>query len=397
MKIEDRVRESFRDHVQSVRASDEAWSRVRQRLARPARRRPPSRLAAAMAALVVFGLGLAGVLFAFRGGSSPAPNTARGSRNSAAVTPVIDGSVVDSTNWGDTLWLLTCTSGCGSSDAPDASSGEVVAIDASSGTTIWTSPVSSPQAIVADEHGVWVTTFLPGTVSRLNPSTGAVELTAGLSLSSPVAPGDDAFLASDIAVGDGAVWVSTARGQLDRIDPATGRVVATIALPAETTGGVAAGAGGVWVAENVDGVYRIDPATNRVIDKISIPHGANRVAPEDVSIADGHVFATGALTELITDETGLPDYQSTGTNAVATIDPRTDRVAGILLVRRGWQFRVGDGTAWLTSDQRFLRLDFTAASVSEAKSQRAQAQIVAIAAGDVWSVDRDRHLVHGRP
>jgi streptogramin lyase len=73
------------------------------------------------------------------------------------------------------------------------------------------------------------------------------------------------FVPWDVAVGEGAVWVSTGRGVLARIDRSTNAVGDIVRLPGDTTGEVAAGEGAVWVTENVPGLFRIDPSTNRVV------------------------------------------------------------------------------------------------------------------------------------
>jgi hypothetical protein len=59
----------------------------------------------------------------------------------------------------------------------------------------------------------------------------------------------------DVAFGHGSLWVHTFRGgMLWRIDPRTGKTLATIRLRPESTSlnaassSIAAGAGGVWVA-----------------------------------------------------------------------------------------------------------------------------------------------------
>jgi DNA-binding beta-propeller fold protein YncE len=97
-------------------------------------------------------------------------------------------------------------------------------------------------------------------------------------LGTPVAPGravvaarirlDRSFSSSlsAIGAGAGAVWVAGQRALL-RVDLRTNRVVATIPTP--LTGqyaSIAVGEGAVWVTSGqVDGVvYRVDPTTNRV-------------------------------------------------------------------------------------------------------------------------------------
>ena len=96
-----------------------------------------------------------------------------------------------------------------------------------------------------------------------------------------------------LAHGEGAVWVATAKGTIQRIDPATDEVVATVSIVAEENrrtqgpeegpddevapawtasrfGTVTTGAGAVWVTASTDGgfacrLFEIDPATNEVV------------------------------------------------------------------------------------------------------------------------------------
>jgi streptogramin lyase len=80
-----------------------------------------------------------------------------------------------------------------------------------------------------------------------------------------------------VAVGDGAVWVTSAlSNQLIKVSPLTGRVTQAIPTGAGTDG-VAVAAGSVWVACSVAGqVWRINPHTGRVLGKIAVggaPHG----------------------------------------------------------------------------------------------------------------------------
>jgi streptogramin lyase len=76
---------------------------------------------------------------------------------------------------------------------------------------------------------------------------------------------DAKFLPGPVVVGDGAVWVYSGGGLLQRIDPASNRVVHTLPGVGSAQLGtaysrLAAGAGAVWLsdAENHT-LLRIDP------------------------------------------------------------------------------------------------------------------------------------------
>jgi streptogramin lyase len=97
------------------------------------------------------------------------------------------------------------------------------------------------------------------------------------------------FPPADIAVGEGAVWVTD---QLDdrvfEVDPATNRMVRSIPV-GRGAGGVAVGLGGVWVAGALDHtVTRVDASTGRVLDTIPVA-----ASPESVAVGDGAVWAVG--------------------------------------------------------------------------------------------------------
>ena len=114
-----------------------------------------------------------------------------------------------------------------------------------------------------------------------------------------------------IAAGYGGVWV-VGLGVIYRVDPATGREVATISVPGtnEVTSDLAVGAGSVWVssAGGHRGVYRIDPRRNRVRSFLRLS-----LVPTGIAVAYGRVWAT---------------EPTQGPAIVVRIDPRTNRVSG---------------------------------------------------------------------
>jgi DNA-binding beta-propeller fold protein YncE len=146
--------------------------------------------------------------------------------------------------------------------------------------------------------GVWVLGDRNDrTLWRIDPATG--KLAAAIRL--PFAP-------SDVAVGDGAVWVTSAlANKLARIDPSTNHITAVV--PAgDGAGAIAVGAGSVWVADQVGGtIRRIDARTLRVIGTINLDSspgaGTNaassadcppdlqaRWLPVDLAVGDGVVW-----------------------------------------------------------------------------------------------------------
>jgi hypothetical protein len=173
---------------------------------------------------------------------------------------------------------------------PEPDPGHVARIDARTNRLL--SPVEVPNmpgAIRAGFDAVWVTSRF--TVSRIDPHSGAV--------TQPLHRTGDVR-----AVGGGALWGSYANSATDagvqRIDPVTGQVVATIRIPNGVL--IAFGLGTLWVAQDASSIasggnqpdrtepgklYRIDPATNRVLGR---PVPLPGIAPTGLAVGEGAVW-----------------------------------------------------------------------------------------------------------
>ncbi|HEX4747801.1 MAG TPA: protein kinase [Gaiellaceae bacterium] len=131
-------------------------------------------------------------------------------------------------------------------------------------------------SVAVDGENVWVIGDpLDHTLWRIDAETGKLTATVPL----PFAP-------KDVAVGEGAVWVSS---QLDdtvsRVDPETGSVTDTVPVGAGASG-IAVGLGAVWVANTIDGtVSRVDPAAVEVVATIDVDG-----SPADVAVGDDAVW-----------------------------------------------------------------------------------------------------------
>jgi DNA-binding beta-propeller fold protein YncE len=139
--------------------------------------------------------------------------------------------------------------------------------------------------IVAGFGALWVTNGNEnGSVSRINPATGAVTRTF-------------MNIPEVVAAGAGSLWVSPNHGGIQRADPATGQVMATLRLPHAVN--VTLWAGSAWVSEEPPGrIVRVDPASNHVIGK-AVPAGTSpsyiAAAPSGLWVVD---FTTGDLLHL---------------------------------------------------------------------------------------------------
>ncbi|HEY4991665.1 MAG TPA: hypothetical protein VII33_06225 [Nakamurella sp.] len=133
------------------------------------------------------------------------------------------------------------------------------------------------KALRAGLGGLWVSSPTRGTVSRLDPATGATVATIKIS------SGGEDFL----TVGFGSVWVlNNNAGTVARIDPSTNTVTTRIQatnIPIEG-GDIAAGGGYVWARVTDALVAKIDPTTNMVIARYGPPSGSGSVAANDQAV-----------------------------------------------------------------------------------------------------------------
>lgn len=130
-----------------------------------------------------------------------------------------------------------------------------------------------------------------GRAARLDPATGKV--LASVHVRTPHA----------LAIGEGGVWViSFWEDTLMQIDPQSNAVIATVklALPFEVGEGdreflpidVAAGEGAVWVVTGRGVVARVDPDENGITRMISIP---GHITCGDVAVGQGGVWVSACL------------------------------------------------------------------------------------------------------
>jgi len=212
--------------------------------------------------------------------------------------------------------------------------GNVTRLDAASGVQVDVLSNSGVSAMAGAPNGVWAA--VPPFVFHIgNGAAGAVTtpVLARILLPDPQ-PLDAAhfrFTDSGVAVGPAAVWVlgDAFDPRLWRIDPARGRIAATISLPF-TPAGIATGAGAVWVTGQLnDRIARIDPASNRIVATIAVGR-----EPTAVAVGAGGVWVANTI-----DRT------------VMRIDPRTNRIVERIAVGMSPKvIAVGDGSVWVAGD-----------------------------------------------
>jgi ABC-type branched-subunit amino acid transport system substrate-binding protein len=155
-----------------------------------------------------------------------------------------------------------------------APGGAVARIDPRSGRVVAKVAVGAA-GLAAGREGVWV--LSDKGVARIDPATNRVDTRIPLTFGN----------ARDIAVGDGAVWVTDdPQGLLWRIDVGRSRTARTIDVGVGAFH-VAYGAGAVWVGNFVAGtVSRVDPRTNRVTARVPVG------AVQSLAAGDGVAWAS---------------------------------------------------------------------------------------------------------
>jgi YVTN family beta-propeller protein len=203
----------------------------------------------------------------------------------------------------DRCWGAVAARGEAVWAAMDTAGPLAVRIDPASNTIAQTIEVGVlPTALAVDEDGaLWLTATLENTVVHVDPHVaGAVARTA-------------VHLPSGIIAGQEAVWVTArkpgAAGQLVRIDPRTGLVLATIPVGRDP-GALAVADPDVWVANEADHtISRIDARTNTVTATIPVVH-----VPVGVAIGADAVWVASRGSALLSQPT------------VSRIDPSSNTV-----------------------------------------------------------------------
>jgi hypothetical protein len=197
---------------------------------------------------------------------------------------------------------------------------------------------------------------------RANPDRPAGTLPQGGAVGPAIAVGGPAAGVSGIATGEGGVWVGGWGGRggfVTRLDPRSGREVATARVP-HGVDDVAAGAGAIWTTGTVcvgrhpddpedvcltePRVSRIDPESGHVATTIAIP-----LPPEtarDTAHASAVAVGEGAVWAAVS-------WNAT-TGEVVRIDPRTNSIAA-RIPTGGFvgEMRLAAGSVWVLSHREY--------------------------------------------
>ncbi len=147
-----------------------------------------------------------------------------------------------------------------------ATGAKLVAFDPSSGETSQTLDVACDAGTAFD--GKYLYQIAESRIDKIDPATGKV-------LASIPAPGKG--LDSGLTWAEGSLWVGQYRDRkIHQVDPETGAVVRTIESNRFVTGVTWVDGElwhGTWEAEESD-IRRIDPQTGAVLERLEMPHGA---------------------------------------------------------------------------------------------------------------------------
>jgi virginiamycin B lyase len=179
-------------------------------------------------------------------------------------------------------------------------------------------PAESEGGIATSPDSVWMLTDKKGVLSRIDPASG--KATAEIA----VTPNSASCIYAE-----GAVWVTTPeKNLLTRVDPKTNQVTATIEVGPGARF-LTAGAGSIWTMNQGDGsVSRVDAKTNKLLASIAagIPGSGGEIA-----FGAGHVWATAFQ---------IP---------ITEIDPEKNAVVKQWVGPGGDSIRVGHGSVWLSN------------------------------------------------
>jgi streptogramin lyase len=135
--------------------------------------------------------------------------------------------------------------------------------------------------VAVTDDAVWVGSKGPNAVHRIDPRTNT--RTASVDL-----PGEPC---AGLATGFGALWVPVCgkTPRLAQVDLATHRLLKILPIgPPLSEGGIATSADSVWIVTDTKGsLARIDPATGAVRQTVALPPGSY-----NLQHADGRIYAT---------------------------------------------------------------------------------------------------------
>ncbi len=258
-----------------------------------------------------------------------------------------------------------------------------------------------PMDVITGFGAVWVIDRGEPRMVRVDPNSGSV---TPIPLPTPI---------EAAAAADGSIWASAFEDErVFRIDPATGEVLAAVAVGSKGYKYIVPVDGQLYVGES-HRLVRIDPSTDQVVASVEIlPNGVESVA--SLAAADGAMWGATCVPE--PSPPPPPDVKAASpcTWEVDRIDPATgDTVATITIGREepGYppavghtstslgSIAAGDGSIWVAAGDvttqedgssvvggRILQID-PATNKVVSSTETTAGYALAVGEGGIWAID----------
>jgi outer membrane protein assembly factor BamB len=255
--------------------------------------------------------------------------------------------------------------------------GTVVRVDAASGEIVAAVPSRPRPGLLTVAGGfVWSVGFGDGSVSRIDPATGAVEtLELGVEAASILGAGDE-------------VWIAAGEHDLLRVDAATGRELGRLVLDARPlfrtrdAGFMALAGGSLWltvpnlrIAGAPQEIWQVDPASGTVATRLEIGRDPqppllvgsslflvhpplNRLTRIDTATGEVATMDLGSEPTWATEGAGSLWIGHGRDRSIWQVDPVTLEVMDRIDVGQPVQgLTWADGTLWVTTPTSLLAVD----------------------------------------
>lgn len=180
-----------------------------------------------------------------------------------------------------------------------------------------------------------------------------------------------------LSAGAGSIWLS-GQDAIYRLDPHTGRTVATIEVPDVPCEASDFGLGHLWSAVcGEEGLVKIDPRTDRVVGRASLQL-------PDIS-GEGSIGVGAGAVWLVLDGSDCAGC------VVARVDPVQLKVTARVPVESGAAaVRFGEGYVWATNPERntVVQVDPQALKVVKTHDVGTSPRFFAVYGGSVWTLDQ---------
>ena len=182
-------------------------------------------------------------------------------------------------------------------------------IDIDSGQVTTVSAGDGPDGLLVDGDSLWVANGADGTVSHLDARTGSPV--------GDVVPVDSG--GADVLLAQGSLWIANQSAlNVTRVDPQSGRVLATIPV-GDGPHSLAAAHGAIWTSNEYGGtVSRIDPAANTVTHTYS-----SGGSPHGLAVVGKDLWLSSAAFTSATHRGGTLTFVASDAHFLNYVDPAT--------------------------------------------------------------------------